>query len=116
MLRAMADETRLTLLLLLADRSRTVKELHQATGLSRTLISHHLAPLREQKLVGVFPQGRSNVYSLRCSALRGPSQLLAALAAVSPDDTRVHLERPDVGPVPATESSRSSKRAGPAPL
>ncbi|MFD2621543.1 ArsR/SmtB family transcription factor [Streptomyces chumphonensis] len=82
MLRAMADETRLTLLLLLAIESRTVKELHQLTGLSRTLISHHLAPLREQRLVTVFPKGRSNVYALCCESLREPARLLAALTSI----------------------------------
>lgn len=35
-LRALADETRLTLILLIAQRPRTVKELQEATGLSQT--------------------------------------------------------------------------------
>jgi len=39
-LRALADETRLTLILLIAQRPRTVKELQEATGLSQTLVSH----------------------------------------------------------------------------
>ncbi|MFB6520426.1 ArsR/SmtB family transcription factor [Streptomyces sp. NPDC056401] len=43
-LRALGDETRLTLMLLIAERPRTVKELQEATGLSQTLVSHHLAP------------------------------------------------------------------------
>lgn len=83
-LRALADENRLTLLLLIAERARTVKELQEATGLSQTLVSHHLAPLREQELVTVVPQGRSNLYTLCCSALDEPVRLLVSLAAADP--------------------------------
>lgn len=84
-LRAVADETRLTLLLLIAQRPRTVKELQEATGLSQTLVSHHLAPLREQALVTAVPVGRSNQYSLCCSALAEPVRVLASLAASDPE-------------------------------
>ncbi|WP_424217769.1 ArsR/SmtB family transcription factor (plasmid) [Streptomyces sp. BI20] len=84
-LRALGDETRLTLMLLIAERPRTVKELQEATGLSQTLVSHHLAPLREQELISSKPRGRSNVYSLCCAELGGPVQLLASLAAQAPE-------------------------------
>lgn len=84
-LRAVADETRLTLLLLIAQHPRTVKELQEATGLSQTLVSHHLAPLREQELVTVVPRGRSNQYSLCCTALAEPVRVLASLAAMDPE-------------------------------
>jgi DNA-binding transcriptional ArsR family regulator len=78
-LRALADENRLTLLLI-AEHPRTVKELQVATGLSQTLVSHHLTPLREQELVSVVPEGRSNRYTLCCSALDEPVRLLLGLA------------------------------------
>lgn len=84
-LKALGDEHRLTLLLLLAERPRTVRELTEATGMSQTLVSHHLAPLRQQELVTVTPKGRSNVYALCCEALAAPVQLLASLAALSPE-------------------------------
>jgi DNA-binding transcriptional ArsR family regulator len=83
-LKALSDANRLHLLLLLADRPHTVRELTEAAGMSQTLVSHHLAPLREQGLVTVTPQGRSNVYSLCCEALAGPVRLLATLAARTP--------------------------------
>ena len=85
-LKAIADETRLTLLLLIAERPRTVKELQEATGLSQTLVSHHLGPLRDQELVSMAPRGRSNVYSLCCEALTEPVQLLVNLAAAESGD------------------------------
>ncbi|MQA81779.1 MAG: metalloregulator ArsR/SmtB family transcription factor [Streptosporangiales bacterium] len=84
-LKALADESRLTLVLLLAERPRTVRELTDATGMSQTLVSHHLAPLRQHELITVTPRGRSNVYALCCEALAAPVQLLATLAALSPE-------------------------------
>lgn len=84
-LKALADENRLTLVLLLAERPRTVRELADATDMGQTLVSHHLAPLRQQGLVTVTPRGRSNVYALCCEALATPVRLLATLAAVTPE-------------------------------
>ena len=84
-LKALSDPNRLHLLLLLAERPRSVRELTDAAGMSQTLVSHHLAPLREQRLVTVTPKGRSNVYSLCCDALAGPVRLLATLAAQTPE-------------------------------
>ena len=55
-LKALADPHRLRLVLLLADRPRTVRELGEDAGLGQTLVSHHLAPLREQRLVTVTPR------------------------------------------------------------
>ena len=84
-LKALADPNRLHLLLLLADRPHTVRELADAAGMGQTLVSHHLAPLRERGLVTLTPKGRSNVYSLCCEALAGPVRLLATLAARTPE-------------------------------
>lgn len=83
--KALADENRLTLLLLLAERPRTVKELQEASGLSQTLVSHHLAPLRELGLVMVEPRGRANVYTLCCEEFGQPVRWLATLAAMTPE-------------------------------
>ncbi len=72
-------------MLLLAEGPRSVRELPESTGLGQTLVSHQVAPLREQGLVTVVPRGRSNVYSLCCEALAGPVRLLATLAALTPE-------------------------------
>lgn len=85
LLKALGDEHRLTLVLLLAERPHTVRELTDATGLGQTLVSHHLAPLRDQGLVTVTPRGRANVYALCCDALVTPMRLLATLASSSPE-------------------------------
>ncbi|GAB3237300.1 hypothetical protein GCM10027447_36380 [Glycomyces halotolerans] len=78
--KALADENRLAIVLLLSERPRTVRELTDATGLAQTLVSHHLAPLRELGLVTVTPKGRSNVYSLCCEAFSEPMRTLAGLS------------------------------------
>ncbi|HLK95620.1 MAG TPA: metalloregulator ArsR/SmtB family transcription factor [Geodermatophilus sp.] len=84
-LKALSDPNRLHLLLLLAEGPHTVRELTDASGMGQTLVSHHLAPLREQGLVTLTPRGRSNVYALCCQALAGPVRLLATLAATTPE-------------------------------
>jgi DNA-binding transcriptional ArsR family regulator len=91
-LRALADETRLTLILLIAQHPRTVKELQQATGLSQTLVSHHLVPLREQQLVQVVPRGRSNVYTLCRLALAEWVKTFLSIAAFGPEAIAAHLQ------------------------
>lgn len=83
-LKALADENRLAIALLLAEAPRSVKDLQDATGLSQALVSHHLKPLRDQELVLVAPQGRSNVYTLCCEELAFLVKGLATLAAMTP--------------------------------
>lgn len=96
LLKALADENRLTLMLLLAERPRSVRELTDATGMTQTLVSHHLAPLREQGLVLSTPKGRSNIHSLCCDALIQPVQLLATLAALGPESVEAEgCSRPE---------------------
>lgn len=95
-LKALADETRLHLMLLLAARPRIVRELQEETGLGQTLVSHHLAMLKDQGLVAVTAQGRSNIYSLCCDQLADPVRVLASLAALTPAGVEACC-RPDPG-------------------
>lgn len=86
-LKALGDENRLRIALLLLERPKTVKELQEETGLSQTLVSHHLKPLREQELVSVVPQGRSNVYTLCCDELAETVRVLATIVGSTPEGT-----------------------------
>lgn len=86
-LKALSDENRLMILLAIADRESSVTELMAVTGLSQTLVSHHLKSLRENGLVIVTPVGRSNLYSLCCDAVAEPIALLSALAGSNACDT-----------------------------
>jgi DNA-binding transcriptional ArsR family regulator len=79
-LKALSDENRLTILLAVADHESSVTQLTAATGLSQTLVSHHLKSLRDNGLVVATPMGRSNVYSLCCDAIAEPIALLSTLA------------------------------------
>jgi len=79
-LKALSDENRLTILLAVADRESSVTELTAATGLSQTLVSHHLKSLRQNGLVVATPVGRSNVYALCCDAIAEPIAVLSMLA------------------------------------
>jgi DNA-binding transcriptional ArsR family regulator len=85
-LRALADENRLAIVLAIAERARSVKDLTEAVGLSQTLVSHHLRALRGAGLVSVTAKGRSNVYSMCCGALADPVRLLAEMAAGAPEN------------------------------
>lgn len=82
-LKAVSDENRLTLLLIIADKDCTVTELAEASGMSQPLVSHHLKTLRATGLVTSIPVGRSNVYSLCCDAIAEPIALLSDLATPS---------------------------------
>jgi DNA-binding transcriptional ArsR family regulator len=84
-LRVLADENRLMIAMLLAERPQTVKEVQDATGLGQTLVSHHLATLRKENLVRVTPRGRANVYTLCCEQLGIPVRWLATLASLTPE-------------------------------
>lgn len=83
MLKALADENRLAILLTLAEGARTVVDLTVELGLSQTLVSHHLKALRECHLVSVAAKGRSNVYSMCCNELAEPVRVLAAVAGAA---------------------------------
>ncbi len=79
-LKALADENRLAILLAIAARAASVVTLTQELGMSQTLVSHHLKALRDNGLVTVTPYGRSNVYALCCDQLIDTVRQLEALA------------------------------------
>jgi DNA-binding transcriptional ArsR family regulator len=64
LLRAVCDETRLRLLLLLAEGERDVGTLCAAIALPQPTVSHHLALLLMQQLVAVRREGKRRLYSL----------------------------------------------------
>jgi DNA-binding transcriptional ArsR family regulator len=80
-LKALGDPVRLEIVLLLAERSRSVKDLQAELRLSQALVSHHLRLLREQGMVTSTTQGRSNIYEIRMQPLACLTDCLAALVA-----------------------------------
>jgi DNA-binding transcriptional ArsR family regulator len=83
LLKAIADEHRLAILLLLAERKCTVVDLTSELGIGQTLVSHHLKALRDAGLVAATPVGRSNVYTMCCEAVAEPVRYLAGIAAAA---------------------------------
>src|ERR1700749_1609453 len=68
-LRALADESRRTVLDALMDRPATVNELAELVPIARPGVSRHLRVLREAGLVDVRQDAQRRVYSLRPEAL-----------------------------------------------
>jgi hypothetical protein len=76
--KALADETRLRLLGLVAERPRTGKELADELGVGAPTVSHHVAKLQHAKLLKATRDGQSRTYLFDPSAMRrlaaGPRQ------------------------------------------
>lgn len=69
-LRGMAYEHRLHLLVLLQDGEQTPGELAAAVPLESTLVAHHLRYLREARLIRRQRRGRNVYYALDGEAIR----------------------------------------------
>jgi predicted transcriptional regulator len=93
--KAMAHESRLKLLGLVAQREHSVQELATAVGISEPTASHHLAMLRELGLVSRRTDGNTHWYSYVSDALtklarqvlsrEGVAKLAATPARNSPE-------------------------------
>jgi len=85
--KAMANESRLRIVGLLAERERSVQELAELLDLKEPTVSHHLAALKALGLLNVRADGVTRWHSLRLEALTEFSRALfdrkevAALAA-----------------------------------
>lgn len=87
--KAMANESRLRIVGLLANGERTGQELAELTGLKEPTVSHHLASLKALGLVSVRPEGVMRWHALRPEALSEMSRALfepQAAASLAPKD------------------------------
>ena len=62
--KALADETRLRVLGLVAERPHTGKQLSEVLGVSPPVISHHVEKLKRAGLLRELREGRERVYGL----------------------------------------------------
>jgi hypothetical protein len=85
MFKALADESRLKIIGLLATRERSVDELATTLKLKPPTVSHHLATLREIGLVGMEAAGTTHLYKFRPEALRQLNRRLAPEKLAIPD-------------------------------
>lgn len=76
LLRALANEKRLTILCQLIDGERNVGDLSAALGLSMTNASQQLALLRKDGLVATRRDGKTIYYALKSDAARRVIALL----------------------------------------
>jgi len=76
--RALADESRLRLLGLIADRERSVQELAALLALKEPTISHHLAMLKQVGLVRLRIEGTTHWYRLDSDVLHTKSREILA--------------------------------------
>jgi len=67
--KAMADESRLKIIGLLANGERSVQDLAQVLGLKEPTVSHHLAVLKAQGLVTARAEGTTRWHALDRAAL-----------------------------------------------
>jgi len=75
-LKALANESRLKLLGLLAGEERSVKELAEKLTLKEPTVSHHLARLQELGLVRMRAEGTTHRYRLEAATLHRLSREL----------------------------------------
>ncbi|AEB95271.1 MULTISPECIES: ArsR/SmtB family transcription factor [Metallosphaera] len=61
---ALSDYTRLEIVLLLLEREASVQEISLSLNKSQSLISHHLACLRNCGVVEVKKRGKNSIYSV----------------------------------------------------
>ena len=85
MFKALADESRLKIIGLLATRERSVDELATALKLKPPTVSHHLATLRETGLVKMRAAGTTHVYRFQAETLRELNRRLAPDKLAIPD-------------------------------
>lgn len=72
--KALADESRLKILGILANQECSVEELAALMQLKEPTVSHHLAKLRELNLVTMRPEGNSRIYQLDSEVLQSISK------------------------------------------
>lgn len=115
-LKALAHESRLRILGLVAERERAVHELAAATDLREPTVSHHLALLRSAGLVRQRNDGNVHWYALDAEALRRFGRTLASQEALraGPEDADERIVAnyllPD-GRLKAFPAQRKKRRA-----
>jgi ArsR family transcriptional regulator len=93
-LRALGDENRVRILMLLRERDLCVLELMGALGISQPLVSSHLAVLRTAGLVASRKEGRRVRYGLSPEARRGGKHgLIRIVAAAVAEEPAIAADR-----------------------
>ncbi|NMG07637.1 metalloregulator ArsR/SmtB family transcription factor [Brasilonema sp. UFV-L1] len=81
--KALADESRLKILGILANQECSVEELAALLQLREPTISHHLAKLKELNLVTMRPEGNARFYQLDNQALQSMGKQMCTLEKIA---------------------------------
>lgn len=76
--KALADETRLKMVALLASKSCSGDQLAELLSIKRATVSHHLSKLADAGLVSFISEGHRKFYALRLDTVRATAQQLQA--------------------------------------
>ena len=76
--KALADETRLKMVALLASKPRSGEQLAELLSIKRPTVSHHLSKLADAGLVTCTSEGHKKFYTLHLDAVRATAQQLQA--------------------------------------
>jgi len=93
--KALADDTRLKMVGLLAGESYSGEALAAILQVKPATISHHLAKLAEAGLVSAEAEGHSKLYSLRLDAIHSMAERLLAQEALTETTADLDVEAYD---------------------
>ncbi|MDX2162487.1 MAG: metalloregulator ArsR/SmtB family transcription factor [bacterium] len=88
MLKALADENRLTLLARLAEQEYNVTQIAQLLAISEPTASHHLTRLREAGLVTLRTLGTQRIYSVNPTGLDRFKQVMQHIETITPETAK----------------------------
>jgi len=84
--KALADENRLKLIGMLAEKECSVEELATRLNIREPTVSHHLARLRELDLVTMRREGNTHLYQLQATSLHKLSKDVLSLERITAPD------------------------------
>jgi len=76
--KALADETRLKMVALLASKARSGEQLAELLSIKPATVSHHLSKLADAELVTSTSEGHKKLYRLHLDAVRATARQLQA--------------------------------------
>ena len=90
--KALADESRLTIVGILASQECSVEELAALLQLKEPTVSHHLSRLKELNLVSMRPDGNAHLYQLDSDTLHNISKEIFTPARMASLVEEVNIE------------------------
>ena len=91
--KALADETRLRMLAMIAERSYNGRELAEALDITQPAVSHHVEKLKRAELLREWREGRERVYGLNRDTLAKLARKQRRLAKIEVESDRSQVLR-----------------------